>query len=55
MSIWHEIKEQEDVELSEDGKTVEVCFGHDHNGNLYVDIPIEFVKSVLADVAEQPE
>jgi len=55
MSIWHEIKEQEDVGLSLDKKTLEVCYGSDRNGNLYVDIPIEFVKAALEDVAGQPD
>ncbi len=50
MSVWHEIKNQSDVELSDDGKTIEVCYGHDHNGNLYVDIPVEFVKFALVDI-----
>jgi len=47
MSIWHEIKKQEDVELSEDGKTIEVLYGFDHNGNKYIEIPVDFVKCVL--------
>ena len=50
MSIWHEIKDPEDVELSEDKKTLEVCYGSDNNGNLYVDIPIEFVKLALENL-----
>lgn len=49
MSIWHEIKDQDDVQLSDDKQTLEVCFGHDHNGNLYADIPIEFIKHALYD------
>ncbi|KKN63239.1 hypothetical protein LCGC14_0503570 [marine sediment metagenome] len=49
MSLWIEIKKQEDVELSEDGKTIEVCYGADHNGNNYIDIPIELIKFALAD------
>lgn len=52
MSIWYEIKEQDDVELSDDKKTLEVCYEHDHNGNLYIDIPIEFVKHALDNVDE---
>ena len=42
MSEWYEIKNQEDIELSEDGESIEVLFG-----NQYVDIPIEFIIKVL--------
>lgn len=49
MSIWYKVKEQEDVELSVDGKTLDVCFLEDHNGGNYVEIPIEFVKKVMPD------
>ena len=52
MSIWHEIKDQEDVQLSDDGKTIEVCYGSDNQGNLYVDIPIEYVKLALSKTEE---
>ena len=47
MSMWYKIKDQEDVEISEDGKTIDVLFGGDHNGNNYVEIPIEFITNVL--------
>ena len=47
MSNWIEIKKQEDVELSGDGKTIEVLYSSDEHGNNYIDIPIEFIKSVL--------
>ena len=47
MSIWHGVNSQEDVELSEDGETIDVLFNHDYNGNNYVSIPIEFIKNVL--------
>ena len=48
MSTWREIKKQEDVELSEDGKTLEVLYMSDYNGNNYIDIPIEFVMQALS-------
>lgn len=44
MSLWKKIKCQDDVELSEDGKTLEVLYDSDNQGNYYIEIPIEFVK-----------
>ena len=49
MSIWYEIKDGSNVELSADGTTVEVLFNTDYNGNNYVDIPIEFIKKALEE------
>lgn len=49
MSIWYEIKDIEDVEISNDGKTLEVLYHTDNQGNWYVDIPIEFVKQRLEE------
>ena len=43
MSIWYEIKDPEDVKLSQDGKTIEVNFTGDDNGNMYVEIPVKFI------------
>ena len=43
MSTWIKITNEEDVELSEDGETVDVLYSHDHNGNNYIEIPIEFI------------
>ena len=47
MSVWYEIEDQEDVELSEDGKTLEINFNSDHNGNIYVEVPIDIIKKAL--------
>jgi len=47
MSIWYEIKDPADVELSEDGKTVEILYKNDNTGNYYVGVPVEFLKNVL--------
>ena len=44
MSVWHEIKKQEDVEVSEDGKTIDVLFSSDNWGNNYIQIPIKFIE-----------
>lgn len=48
MSLWREIKDQDDVELSKDGKTLDVLYDGDQHGNYYIEIPIEFVKRALA-------
>jgi len=53
MSIWYEIKDQEDVELSDDGTSIEVLYKSDLSGNHYVDIPIEFIKPLLEDSNER--
>ena len=37
MSEWFEIKNQEDVEISEDGKTLEILFNTNRFGNQYVE------------------
>jgi len=47
MSKWHDITDQEDVSLSEDGTELQVCFDSDHDGNIWVAIPIEFVKQAM--------
>ena len=43
MSTWIEVKE-EDVELSDDGKTIEVLYSSDKFGNNYIEIPVEFLR-----------
>jgi hypothetical protein len=43
MSIWYKVEDREDVNLSADGKTIDVNFSGDDNGNIYVEIPIEFL------------
>lgn len=47
MSEWIIVEKQEDVELSDDGKTIEVLFQTNRWGNRYIEIPVEFVKSIL--------
>lgn len=51
MSFRHTITDIEDVQISDDGKELEVLYDSDNLGNLYVDIPIEFVKQRLAEEA----
>jgi hypothetical protein len=47
MSVWYEIEDQEDVELSEDGGTLEIKFNIDDNGSVYVEVPIKIIKKAL--------
>lgn len=50
MSIRHEIKKAEYVELSEDGKEVEVLYKSSQlYGNHYVDIPLVFIDVKLKE------
>jgi len=49
MSTWYNVKEQEDVEVSNDGETLDILFATDEWGNKYVEIPIEFVKKALEE------
>lgn len=47
MSEWIDIKDNEDVELSNDGKEIEVLFETNQFGNRYINIPAEFIRKVL--------
>ena len=47
MSKWYEIKDKEDINISEDGKMLQVNFGGDNDGNLWVEIPIEFITDII--------
>ena len=53
MSEWYEIKDQNDVELSEDGKRIEIMFNTNEFGNQYVEVPIEFITRVLKESHEK--
>lgn len=52
MSTWIRVENPEDVELSEDGRTVEVLYSSDKFGNNYIEIPVEFVNKVLSEKRE---
>ena len=47
MSEWYEIKNQEDIEISKDGKVLEVLFNSNQFGNQYIEIPIKFITNIL--------
>lgn len=53
MSIWYEVKNKEDVSISEDGKTVEILFKSDNQGNYYVDVPIDFLEQEIENKKDQ--
>ena len=49
MSEWRKIKVPDDVALSEDGTTLDVLIDHHEGfGNVYIEIPIEFVVRALS-------
>ena len=47
MSEWYEIKNQDDIEISADGKMLEVLFNTNRLGNQYIEIPIKFIVKIL--------
>ena len=47
MSVWYDIKNKEDVDLSEDRTEVHVLYKSDKSGNHYVSIPTEFLQELL--------
>jgi hypothetical protein len=49
MSEWRKIKDPDDVALSHDGTTIDVLIDHhDGFGNVYIEIPVEFVEREMA-------
>ena len=55
MSEWIEIKSLEDIELSEDGKHIEVLYNTNMWGNQYIEIPVEFITNALKLPNGRPE
>lgn len=53
MSEWYEVKDPDDVELSEDGKIVQILFDTDINGNCYVEIPVKILINLLRERIEK--
>ena len=47
MSEWFEITDPKDIEVSDNGETIEVWFDSDRNGNKYVDIPLALISEVI--------
>ena len=50
MSIWHTVKSQEDVELSEDGTEIDVLFKSDGQGNHYISIPVDIIRGAITQL-----
>lgn len=53
MSEWIEITNRDDIGLSDDKKTLDVCFEQNQFGNRWIEIPIEFVLDELKDLLSQ--
>jgi hypothetical protein len=47
VSEWKRISDKDDVSLSRDGKTVDVVIDQSAWGNVYIEIPVEFIKAIL--------
>lgn len=45
MSEWIQIKDRNDVDLSDDEKFVHILFETNEFGNRYIEVPIEFFKN----------
>ena len=52
MSTWYEVKNKNNVTISECGKEVHVLYRTDNWGNRYLAIPIEFIKELLTKEKE---
>jgi hypothetical protein len=51
VSEWHEAGEDE-IEISEDGKTLDVLVKQNDNDNVYVELPIDIVRKKLLNVPD---
>lgn len=47
MSEWFEVKDPDDVDLSDDGKSVHILFSKSHAGNRYIEVPVEILAKLL--------
>ena len=47
MSIWYDIENKEDIDLSEDKADVHILYKSDNMGNYYVSIPAKFLRELL--------
>ena len=52
MSIWYEITDRADIEISDDGTELEILFATTEHGNTYVTIPIGFILDELKRLEE---
>ena len=49
MSKWHDITDKDDVSISEDGNSLQICFDSDYDGNIWVEIPLELLPDELTE------
>ena len=47
MSAWRRITDKDDVQLSDDGTTIDVLVDTNEFGNEYIEIPVERIKALL--------
>jgi hypothetical protein len=47
MSEWYRIKDPDDVSLNEDTETLDVLFDYNNFGNVYIEIPLDFVTKTI--------
>ncbi len=55
MNIWYNIKDKEDISLSDDGKELHVNFDSDFNGNKYVSIPLHLITAKSRPLPISPD
>jgi len=54
MSIRYEIKDIDDLDISDDKTELEIMFCANRQGNHYVDVPIEMIRKLLNTRTETP-
>jgi hypothetical protein len=47
MSEWYRIKDPEDVSVNEDTETIDVLFDYNGFGNVYIEIPVDFIVKAM--------
>ena len=55
MSEWYEVKDPDDVDLSDDKKFVHILFDTDYFGSRYVEVPVEILVKLLHELIEEIE
>ena len=55
MSEWYEVKDPDDVNLSDDKKFVHILLDTDYFGNRYVEVPVEILVKLLHELIEEIE
>jgi hypothetical protein len=47
MSIWHEVKSIDKIDITEDGEEIHINIGSDYSGAIYVSVPVKMIEKVL--------